>query len=636
MTMSRLGRQAASAMEKEKSGDKTKSANPIIKRIYGLIPGLRQNAVFNYVMLAALSIGVGIMSLLLGATIYGLPLFNEYMSSFLIVLLNILPVVILVFLVYFISARAWVAFTFPSLFLLAISVIHFFKVQLRGDPLALTDYSYFFEAGTIISIYSPTMNWKIYLAAAAFACGVVLSALMLKRKPRGAPLRIIAVAAVIAVSAILYVFVYTDTELYSSASENTATAAWTPNYNFIRRGFLYPFIYDAKYSVANMKALLPDWYDSREAREASESYGDADIPDARKVNIITIMLEAYADLSQFDALDFTEDVYGPFHRLQADSVSGALVTNVFGGGTIDTERLFLTGNIYLTTYASSTNSYVYYLRSQGYHTEGFHAGDMWFYDRRSVNSYLGFDEYYFIEDFENASRNDRDFFPVVHEMYGTRNSGMPYFSFNVSYQNHGPYNNVRTQEPYVIEQGGMSDESFNILNNYLSGISETGQHCESFIESLRCDPDPVVVLVFGDHMPWLGNMQSVYYELGIDVDMDSEEGFYNYYSTPYCIWANDAAKQILENDFTGDGGSFSPGFLMCELFDLCSWEGEGYMQALRELQAYIDIIHAPTVLFRENGSLTQDLSPEGLAAFKRLRMVELYRLKNFRYQRQNS
>ena len=625
------GRQITTAMENGRNKEKIRSSNPIISRIYGLIPGLRQNSAFNYVMLAALSIGVGILSLLLGATIYGLPLFKEYMASFIIVLLNILPVILLVFLVYFISGRAWIAFTFPSLFILAISVIHYFKIELRGDPLALTDYSYFIEAGTALSDYSPTMNWKIYLAAAAFVCGVVLSLFLLKRKLRSAPLRIIAVVAVIAVSAILYIFVYTDTELYDSTTDETPSAAWTPNYNFIRKGFLYPFIYDAKYSLANRKALLPDWYDKREAKEAYESYNDADIPDDKKVNIISIMLEAYADLSQFGVLDFTEDVYGPLHRLQAESVSGTLVTNVFGGGTIDTERLFLTGNIYLTTYTSPTNSYVYYLKNQGYRTEGFHAGDMWFYDRRSVNSHLGFDDYYFLEDFENVSRSDCDFFAEIHGMYETRNADMPYFSFNVSYQNHGPYENFRTREPYVIEQGEMSDESFDILNNYLLGIYDTGLQYESFIDSLRYDSEPVVILIFGDHMPWLGNMHSVYYELGMDIDIDSEEGFYSYYSAPYFIWANDAAKQILENDFTGDGGSFSPGFLMGELFSLCSWEGEGYMQALRELQTHIDVINAPMVLFRENGLLTPDLSPEGVEAFKRLRMVELYRLKNYRY-----
>jgi hypothetical protein len=134
-------------------------------------------------------------------------------------------------------------------------------------------------------------------------------------------------------------------------------------------------------------------------------------------------------------------------------------------------------------------------------------------------------------------------------------------------------------------------------------------------------------------MPWLGNFNSVYLELGINIDRGTEEGVFNFYSVPYIIWANDAAKETLGNSFTGDGGSFSPGFLMGALFELCSWEGERYMQALREFQTHIDIVNTATGLLRENGALTlsSSLSPEGAAAFRRLRMMEIYRLNNFAY-----
>ena len=103
----------------------------------------------------------------------------------------------------------------------------------------------------------------------------------------------------------------------------------------------------------------------------------------------------------------------------------------------------------------------------------------------------------------------------------------------------------------------------------------------------------------------------------------------NLYSTPYFIWANYAARAALGNDFTGEGGSFSPSFLMGELFRLCSWEGDGYMQALRRLKAYVDVISAPTGMFRENGKLTPALSPEAAAAYNRHRKIEFYRLHNF-------
>jgi len=72
-------------------------------------------------------------------------------------------------------------------------------------------------------------------------------------------------------------------------------------------------------------------------------YGDSDIPDDKKVNIVSIMLEAYSDLSKFDSVKMAQDIYGPLHELESRSVSGSIVGNVFAGGTINPERSFLTG-----------------------------------------------------------------------------------------------------------------------------------------------------------------------------------------------------------------------------------------------------------------------------------------------------
>ena len=603
--------------------------------IAGKLLNLRHNPVFNYVVLALLGILVGLISLLLGAVIYGKPMFMQYFDSFLVVLLNVLPPVLLIFLFYFIVGRAWIAFAIPTLITLSISMVHFFKYQIRGDVFLASDLAFIRETGSILSNYSLTMNWKILLAVSSFILGTLFCFFVLKHRIRKPKIRIITVIALIAVCSVLYASVYANADIYAVLTTgdrddevNENLRMWTLAGNYVAKGFLYPFIHSV-YDAISSRA--PDWFDEEEARRNLEAFTDAGIPEDKRVNIIAVMLEAYADISQFGVLDFQLDVYGSLRNLQAESVSGNIVTNVFAGGTIDTERLFLTGTTHLTDFRYETNSYVHYLRSQGYVTEGLHAGDKWFYDRELVMQNLGFDAYYFLEDFRDSTRWDSFFFPAMTEMYMARDRSRPYFGFNISYQNHGAYDSTQTWDQHVIAQGGMSDESFFILNNYLVGIHDTTERMVSFIDMLRDDPEPVAVLFFGDHMPWLGNLQSVYYELGINIDNSSEEGFFNTYSTPYLIWANDAAKERTGNDFVGDGGSFSPGFLMGKIFSLCNWEGEGYMQALRELKTDIDIIHAGAGKFRENGVLTNNLSPEGLASYRRLRSMDIYRIRNFMY-----
>jgi len=534
---------------------------------------------------------------------------------------------------YFVSGRMWIAFTFSALIAMGLSVVHFFKMQFRGDPFIVTDIEFLREAGAIITAYtySLTLSWRIYFAIAAFICGVLFSALFLKRKLEKIRPRAIASAVTIAICAVLYLAVYTNTEIYDTIVPETSEIKFSFTHNFAAKGFLYSFIHTMEGALAERAGRYPYWYDEQLARQMLASYAHADIPADRKVNIISIMLEAYVDLSRFGVLEFEVDVFGPLHRLQTEAVYGNLVTNVFAGGTIDTERLFLTGNTHLTNFRVPVNSFVHYLRNQGFHTEGLHVGDSWFYDRVLINRFLGFDEYFFLEDFEDSNRSDAFFFPKVMELYMARDRSRPYFSFNLSYQNHGPYDSARTSEPYLIARRGMSDESFNILNNYLTGIYDTGRRLEAFIDLLRDDPYPVVVVVFGDHMPWLGSAHSVYRELGIRLDRSTEEGFLNIYSTPYLIWANDAARDVTGNDFAGYGGSFSPTFLMGKLFYLLSWEGESYMQALMELKSRIDVINLNFDIFRENGSVTWMLSDEGADALRRLRMMEIYRLNNFEY-----
>ena len=69
----------------------------------------------------------------------------------------------------------------------------------------------------------------------------------------------------------------------------------------------------------------------------------------------------------------------------------------------------------------------------------------------------------------------------------------------------------------------------------------------------------------------------------MDFDLDTKEGFENYYGTRYLIWANDAAKEALGFDFEGEGPDLSPAFLMAHFFDLCGWDGPSLTQVTRPL-----------------------------------------------------
>jgi phosphoglycerol transferase MdoB-like AlkP superfamily enzyme len=264
---------------------------------------------------------------------------------------------------------------------------------------------------------------------------------------------------------------------------------WSDTDNYVCRGFLYPFIH----STTELVDLKPDGYSKSEAADTLDSYTYDDIPEDQKVSVIGIMLEAYSDLSTFDTLDFTTDPYSFFHELQGESLSGNLVTNIFAGGTIDTERCFLTGSTELYEYRSPAFSYARYFNDQGYFTEFLHPGYSWVYNRENVAEYLGFQASHFNDDlfampWEDTMMNDDEVFPLlIGEYEKAIENGTPYFGFAVTYQNHGPYADsyLYDESTEYVKSTGLSEEAYNILNNYFWGISLTDNALREYFDYYR-------------------------------------------------------------------------------------------------------------------------------------------------------
>ena len=205
----------------------------------------------------------------------------------------------------------------------------------------------------------------------------------------------------------------------------------------------------------------------------------------------------------------------------------------------------------------------------------------------------------------------------------------PLFLFSVSYQNHGPYSSETYWEEYVTPaKTGWSMESCCVINNYLAGIRSTIEQMRRLTRELEARDEPIVLVLFGDHKPWMGNGSSVYAEMGVDLDVSTQEGFYNYFSTPYLIYANKAAKESLGQDFRGDGGDISPCFLMDKLFFECGWTGDGFMQLQRETRAVTPLMHEDGYRMVD-GSITLDVPPDVAEICRKYLCAQYYREQHF-------
>ena len=68
--------------------------------------------------------------------------------------------------------------------------------------------------------------------------------------------------------------------------------------------------------------------------------------------------------------------------------------------------------------------------------------------------------------------------------------------------------------------------------------------------------------------------------------------------------------------FRGNGKTVSPCFLMPELFDLCGWEGPGFMKLSRQLRNATPLVHSTNRFLTPEGALTnQPPDPEFYQSF---------------------
>lgn len=593
------------------------------KRLSGL--GESAAPFFNGLALAAGSLGITVVSLALAIGTYDIEEFYGYFTHPGILLLNWVPVLLLQILLYALTNRQWAAFLSTALLILLPSGGNFYKIKFRFEPFTFADMSSVLAGLKVAGDYDLTLNSRVLAALLGMLLGTLFFALFFRRRLSGKT-RLICAVLTIAASASLWFGVYSNRTLYAqNALLNNYIGDLTPQHRFINNGFVYPFLF----SIADRQDVAPEDYDERETQALLATYETRDIPADRAVNLLILQLESFTDLERMGVRDIDPSLYAPLHKLQEESLSGELVANVIGGGTIHTERSFLAGSSTLLNFSRPAYSFVRYFNSQDYVTVGGHPNRPDFYNRVNVMKYLGFQEYLFNEYYGELTggkwRCDAQFLPEVFDQFRKQTAeGKRVFSFNVTLQGHGPY----SVEPGFTRMDCWTGETAEAetaeqLNAYLSMAAETQTILLEQLEQLRGDAAPTVVLLYGDHNPAF-YPSSFYDEIGVDMDLTREDGFLRYYGTPYCIWANDAAKEKLPDGvFSGEGPTVSPGFLMSVLFDSLGWEGDAYMQFVREVRETLPVI-STTGSYYENGAFVHALSEAGEKLLAQYRCVQYY------------
>lgn len=537
------------------------------------LPALRDRLWWSLLWLLLGSCALGLLSLLYAVGPYGLPVFLSYLRHPWIVFLNLAPVVVLTLFLFCLYGRPWPAFLTASVIVLGFSFGDYYMLKLRDDPLMFQDLGSLKE-GLAVSAREHYDLWPDRRQIVGVLCvlaGVLFLRFLARGRLRWRFRRRLALALVpMALLVGLFQLCQNETLYSVKTVNNDAVNQWGATQ-----------VYLSRYGVEGV-----DW----------------------------------------------DAAYGTYHEILAESYHGQLLDNVFAGGTINTERAFLTGFAQLKNFRSATNSYARYFAGQGYTVYGSHPSYQWFYNRKNINAFLGLPTYYFYDNrygdlAGTATAPDEILFPDIFALYqDAAADGSPVFSFNVSYQGHGPYSDQEVCRGLHFTDGRFSQESANILDNYLGSVQNTAENLRTLLDSFDTRPEPVVVVVYGDHKPWLGNNGSVYAELGIPLDTSDASGLFGKYSTDYLLWGNAAARALLGEDaFSGEGETISPNFLMNLVFDRLDWQGNAWAQFTDSVRQKMPVITTIGRFAWQGRYLPEsDLPQEAQDLLNRYRQVQYY------------
>ena len=280
-----------------------------------------------------------------------------------------------------------------------------------------------------------------------------------------------------------------------------------------------------------------------------------------KPNVIVIMSEAFWDINKM-GLKLKENPVPYFESLRNESIYGELYVPVVGGGTANTEFEVMTGmtvknfsNDWFMAYPNEMKmpfpSLASIYRTQGYKSIALHPYMSWYYNRYDVYKNFGFDDFISLEylgetDKFGSYTKDEFTFNKLLDLIETTEE--PLFNYTVTMQNHGPYGDARftDSERTLPLVDSLSPDANYFINNYIQGINYSDQALEMFIENLRNIDEPTMVVLFGDHLPMLGNDYLAYRDSGYIGDETSEalQEDLRIMSVPFIAWRNYSDESI--------------------------------------------------------------------------------------------
>lgn len=564
----------------------------------------------------------------------------------LLLALNILPVVVVLLTVYFLTENVFLSGAAAELLFGLMNYANLLKIEGRDDPFVPGDLALLREALQATGEYGLDMHWPLLLLLGLSAAALVSLGLWLGRsKGLGWPRRAAGALLTAALLAGACATVYDDEDIYGSFPVSSRYNITTV---FNELGFNYCFLYN----LGLYTAERPAGYSAARAEAYMDGFVPAAAPAGERPHILMVMCEAFSDLCGEAVFDYPAQEH-PLRDYYAvldggNCFSGYIVAPDFGAGTANTEFDVLTGmqtdlisqtsNSALRSFFKNIPALPRTLQAAGYDSVYMHPGQSWFYNRDSAMSRMGFGEKLFIDQLPQQAWSDAGFLEVLTDRLSSQAGEGRLFTYATTIQNHQAYTYDKYDfaVPAVQVRTALSDRAQELLSVYAYGVRCSSEMLLGLTEHLQEQTEPYILVFFGDHRPNLGPDYLAYRELGLDIGGDSPAQRVETCSVPYVVWANDAwlAGRTMEQvsaglDLPADG-RISACFLGEIALEMSGLEGtDPYFSFLGQLRRVLPVIKDGVVAGAE-GQLTDSLAAWQQALVDKLHCWQYYRMTDQR------
>lgn len=446
---------------------------------------------------------------------------------------------ILAYILYALSRRAWIFFVLHALIMGVLYIGNPIKIAFFGGPLMPDDI---FALRSLLLILS---GWKFFaLALPLVALG---SLLFFNFKLR----RLHNYLGGVAGGLLTLTVIYQPNLIVYPIDTYVGTKEWDQRSNYLWQGAtIHTLLETARYFLIADKA--PDIDVARGAANQLLSQQVAiDTPaatqDFKPRNVHIVLLESFWDANNLKKVTFSQNPLSEdFRKLWNTADHSVALVPVFAGMTANSEFEVLCGFPVMKNTVKFERQLLNdvpclprLLADKGYKTVVSHPNVPVFWNRVNAYHRVGFQTYWSEKDFELDDIN-REFLgdsslyrQVLGKIASTLEAKTPLLDYIVTYFGHWDYP-LNENRPPQITSNSKVDE----VNGYANTTYYKSRELVDFLKNLqKSDPDGIIV-AFGDHLPFLGEHFAGYVESDVLKNSRgdfSDEMFKSYVSTPLLI-----------------------------------------------------------------------------------------------------